>query len=99
MKKIILIFIPLLISLSLNAKTQETEVLDNRPQVITYCIKPNKPIGFTSQAEKNMWDEMVSNYSICIKNFIENENKILEAHNKVLDEAINDWNEFLKENQ
>lgn len=65
--------------------------------VVKYCVKPEKPIAFTSEAEADMYRTIVETYRECATKFIENENKIIEEHSKVLEEAIKDWNTFAEE--
>jgi len=94
MKKIFII----LIFISLNVNAQEKPKEQNI-KVINYCVKPEKPVDFATEAEYLMYQELVKTYTECSKKFIENETIIVEQHTKVLNEAIDEWNEFIKENQ
>jgi len=60
------------------------------------CSKPIKPYEFTSQWELDSFNEDVQRYKRCIRDFIDQQNKAVEAHQQAANNAIDEWNRFVQ---
>jgi len=62
------------------------------------CIQPVKPDKFNGNHEVTMFDAAVSNYKRCITAFVDEHYGIADLHRSAADQAIAEWNNFLKDN-
>ena len=59
------------------------------------CFKPIKPYEFQSQWEVDMFNDEVDMYRICIQQFVSEQEDAIRNHSRALDEAIDEWNDFV----
>jgi hypothetical protein len=62
------------------------------------CHKPIKPISFTSQWELDNFRWEVDRYKRCIEDFVEEQKEAIENHRNGLNEAVEEWNRFVRYN-
>jgi hypothetical protein len=62
------------------------------------CHKPIKPFSFTSQRELDNFRWEVDRYKKCIEDFIEEQKGAIENHRNALNEAVEEWNRFVRYN-
>lgn len=60
------------------------------------CIKPIKPYKFTSEWEVTQYSNEVERYQRCISDFVNEQNKAIETHQKAAQDAIEDWNRYVQ---
>ena len=60
------------------------------------CSKPYKPYQFNSQWELDAFNRDVENYKRCITNFINEQNEASEHHKEAANNAIEEWNRYVK---
>lgn len=60
------------------------------------CSKPYKPISFTSQYEIDSFQRDVAAYKRCLSEFVEAQNRASRVHLKAAEEAIEEWNRFVR---
>lgn len=60
------------------------------------CTKPFKPFKFNNQYEVDQFNDDVERYKECISDFVEEQNSAIRKHNNAAQEAIDDWNSFVK---
>ncbi len=60
------------------------------------CSKPYKPYTFDTQWELDAFLEEVEQYKNCIEDFVEEQNEAAENHTDAAEEAISDWNDFVR---
>lgn len=63
---------------------------------VHYCSKPYKPYKFTSEWEVSSFKRDVETYKRCIEDFVEEQNEAIRRHRSAANDAIGDWNRFLK---
>jgi len=61
-----------------------------------YCSKPFKPYSFNDQWEYDQFLAEVEDYKACIDDFVEEQNEAIEAHREAAEEAIEEWNSFVR---
>jgi len=59
------------------------------------CFKPIKPYEFQSQWEVDAFNNEVDNYQSCIEQFVSEQEEAVSAHSRAIDEAIDEWNNFV----
>jgi len=60
------------------------------------CSKPSKPYSFNSEWEVEAFKSEVEDYKRCISDFVEEQNDAVRSHQEVAEEAISEWNSFVK---
>lgn len=60
------------------------------------CRKPYKPYKFTSQWEVTQFKNDVDRYKSCISEFVEEQNEEAQHHQDAANEAIEEWNRFVR---
>lgn len=60
------------------------------------CYKPDKPIRFNSQWERENFLNEVEMYKQCIQDFVEKQEREAENHTEAIKKAIRDWNDFVR---
>jgi len=60
------------------------------------CSKPYKPFEFNSQYEVDTFNEDVRRYKQCILDFVEEQNEAIRNHQNAQEEAIEEWNRFVR---
>lgn len=60
------------------------------------CTKPYKPFQFDSEADFETFMYMVKNYKACIQDFVDEQEDRIKKHQNAIDEAIEDWNSFVR---
>jgi len=63
-----------------------------------YCNKPNKPYEFTDQWQVDSYNSDVTRYKNCIESFVDEQNTATRNHASAADDAISDWNSFVRYN-
>ncbi|MEZ7923775.1 MAG: hypothetical protein QMB80_10540 [Acinetobacter towneri] len=61
-----------------------------------YCTKPTKPYKFTSEWQITQYYNDVERYQRCISEFVESQEKAIQNHQKAIQEAIDEWNRFVR---
>lgn len=61
-----------------------------------YCSKPQKPYKFTSEWEVRSFNNDVDAYKRCIEDFVDEQASAIKKHRAAADDAIADWNRFVK---
>ena len=61
-----------------------------------YCRKPYKPYEFNSQFEIDAYMGEVERYKRCIMHFIEEQEDAMEVHREAAEEALEEWNRFVR---
>ncbi|MGL5125205.1 MAG: hypothetical protein ACRC6U_04375 [Fusobacteriaceae bacterium] len=87
MKKIILSVIYILLF-----QNTFSDFIEARPG----CYKPSKPYEFNSQSELDSYREDVEEYQECIINFIEKQQNEAKIHTEAANNAIEEWNNFVR---
>lgn len=67
----------------------------DRWQASHSCFKPIKSYEFQSQWEVDMFNNEVDMYRICIQQFVSEQEDAIRNHSRALDEAIDEWNDFV----
>lgn len=86
MKKIILLLATGVISFSSSA---------NMITPSHYCTKPNKPYNMDTQYKVNSFLRDVDRYKNCINDFVEQQSRERNNHQKAINNAIDEWNRFV----
>lgn len=60
------------------------------------CGKPIKPYKFGSQWEVDNYNNEVDRYRRCIKAFIEEQKVAVQNHRQAIDDALEQWNSFVR---
>jgi len=60
------------------------------------CSKPFKPFQFNSQWEVENFKSEVERYKRCISEFVEEQYEAINRHQQAADEAIEEWNDFVR---
>lgn len=60
------------------------------------CIKPFKPYEFTDQWQLDRFRNDVATYKRCISDFADEQNEEAENHQEAAEEAIEEWNNYLR---
>lgn len=60
------------------------------------CSKPFKPYNFSSQREVDSFNDDVQNYKRCIMRFVEDQKQEAQNHLDAGEDAIDDWNNFVR---
>lgn len=60
------------------------------------CRKPYKPYEFNSEWEVTQFKNDVQRYKTCISDFAEEQNTNAKRHQDAADEAIDEWNRFVR---
>ena len=60
------------------------------------CSKPYKPLEFTSQYEVDTFNDDVRRYKQCIVDFVEEQNQAIKNHQDAQEEAIEEWNRYVR---
>lgn len=60
------------------------------------CTKPFKPYQFNNQWEIDSFNDDVRRYRQCISDFIEEQELAVQVHQLAAEEAIDDWNIFVR---
>jgi hypothetical protein len=61
-----------------------------------YCTKPTKPYQFTNDWQITQYRNDVERYQRCISDFVESQNKAIKNHQKAAEDAIEEWNRYVK---
>ena len=60
------------------------------------CRKPVKPLELESQFDVDMFVDDVERYKRCIADFVEEQNEQAAKHQAAAEEAIDEWNRFVR---
>ena len=60
------------------------------------CSKPFKPYSFDDQREYDQFLAEVERYKACIDDFVEEQQDAIRKHQNAAEEAIDDWNNFVR---
>lgn len=60
------------------------------------CSKPYKPIQISTRSELDQYLDKVEAYKACINNFITEQNDEIRARQSAINQAIEDWNNFVR---
>lgn len=60
------------------------------------CRKPYKPFSFSNQWEVDSFNDDVRQYRKCIEEFIEEQQEAIDNHRQAAEEAIDDWESFVR---
>jgi hypothetical protein len=60
------------------------------------CRKPFKPYSFTSKWELENFNDDVRRFRSCIEAFVEEQEDAIKKHRSAANDAIDEWNRFLK---
>jgi hypothetical protein len=60
------------------------------------CYKPRKPYQFNSRMEIDDFYAQVDRYKRCVMDFIEEQKQAIQVHQSAVDEAVNEWNRYVK---
>lgn len=60
------------------------------------CYQPSKPYEFNDQWEVDRFNNEVEEYRDCISDFVEEQNDAIRRHQTAAEEAIDDWNNFVR---
>lgn len=60
------------------------------------CRKPYKPYEFTSKYELETFNDDVKRYKKCISDFVEEQNEASKKHLEAGQDAIEDWNKYVR---
>jgi hypothetical protein len=60
------------------------------------CRKPHAPISPTSKWEWDNFRDDVDRYKRCIKDFVQEQQDAIENHKRAAEEAIDEWNRFVR---
>lgn len=58
------------------------------------CIKPSKPLRFTSEWEVDQFMSRVDAYKSCVAQFVEEHREAARKHQEAANQAIEEWNDF-----
>lgn len=58
------------------------------------CIKPSKPLRFTSEWEVDQFMRGVEAYKSCIAQFVDEHREAARKHQEAANQAIEEWNDF-----
>jgi hypothetical protein len=58
------------------------------------CIKPTKPLRFTSEWEVDQFMSSVEVYKSCIAQFVGEHREAARKHQEAANQAIEEWNDF-----
>jgi hypothetical protein len=61
------------------------------------CTKPYKPYQFSSQSEVDNDNDDVEHYRGCNNNFVREQREAIGEHERAIQQAIDDWNRFVRE--
>lgn len=59
------------------------------------CIKPTKPVRFTSEWEVDQFMRTVESYKSCIRQFVDEHRDAAKKHQDAANAAIDEWNTFV----
>jgi hypothetical protein len=62
------------------------------------CHKPFKPFRFESQWELDNFRWEVQRYKRCIEEFVEEQEEAIRNHRNAANEAVEEWNRFVRYN-
>lgn len=62
------------------------------------CVRPMKPLKFTSNQEVDAFNRDVQNYKQCIDTFISRHKDNIEKSTEAINAAVADWNRFVSMN-
>lgn len=60
------------------------------------CHKPIKPYKFTQQYEVDSYNNDLDRYKRCIDNFISEQKDAANNHKEAINNAIEEWNRFVR---
>lgn len=60
------------------------------------CTKPYKPYQFRDEWELRNFRDEVEDYKNCINDFVEEQNDAIRRHEDAAQEAIDEWNSFVR---
>lgn len=61
-----------------------------------YCSKPFKPLKFNSEHDVQMYKNDVERYRQCILDFVDEQERAIENHQRAAEQAIDEWNRFVQ---
>ena len=59
------------------------------------CIKPKKPLEFSSEWQVDQFMSQVESYKACIKQFVDEQRETARIHQEAANAAIEEWNSFV----
>lgn len=59
------------------------------------CVKPTKPVRFTSEWEVDQFMRTVESYKACIKQYVDEHRGAAKKHQDAANAAIDEWNSFV----
>lgn len=62
------------------------------------CHEPYKPYQFNTQHEVDTYNYELDEFRECIEDFVEEQNEAILEHKRVAEDAISDWNNFVRWN-
>jgi len=60
------------------------------------CHKPFKPYKFDNQWEIQQFKDEVERYKRCISDFVDDQNEEARNHQQAAEDAIEEWNRYVK---
>ena len=60
------------------------------------CSKPYKPFQFNDDWEVQRFEAEVRRYKQCITDFVEDQEREIQNHRDAAEEAIDEWNRFVR---
>jgi len=61
-----------------------------------YCSKPYKPYQFNSEIDIQNFQYEVTRFKNCINEFVEEQDDAIRNHQRAAQEAIEEWNSFVR---
>lgn len=74
--------------------TSNISFADTYPQS-DFCHAPSRPFSSSSQSSWNRFINDTNEYQNCINQFIQEQNEGIQSHQQAINDAINDWNNFV----
>lgn len=62
------------------------------------CSPPSKPYAPTSRYAVDNYNTDVRQYKECISDFVDEQTKAIETHQAAASAAIDEWNQFVRQN-
>ena len=90
--RLFLVIQPLLFSASIPVETASAADLVTLPPS---CIKPHRPLQFTSEWEVDQFMSKVEAYKSCIAQFVEEQREAAREHQAAAQRAVDEWNNFV----
>jgi len=63
------------------------------------CFKPEKPLFMASPYQHQQYNNDVTTFKFCIREFVKNQERAIIIHQEAIKKSTSDWNEFIQEEE